>query len=678
MNSSIQIDIENIQRRQQQICEATLALKQHFCGLDEIIDRVAKSIEIWYIMPELLTRPLIVNLWGMTGVGKTDLVRRLVKLLNFNDRYCEIELTNDGCPAHPFHDNISSILSSSTLHPEEPGILLLDEIQRFRTIAESNEEIHNYKFQDVWTLLGDGRLPNNIDSDYLLNMVFASKLDTLRPKQKKRKQQSAGRRRAPIPNFGDSITEDDEDNVPSFYTLKRFKEVLRLQEPLEKIATWSHEKKMEVVFKKMEDKSVYDHVDYTKLLIFVSGNIDEAYSFAKRTEEADIDADFFYEQSLQINILDIKAALKKRFRPEQISRLGNTHIIYPALSRSSYERIIERRIERIILDVKKRWKIQMDVDKSMNVLIYNNGVFPVQGTRPVLSTIADAFENCLPSFILQALMQKSNHIQIGVVDGAIVGTIEGKIHALPFVGSLDKLREEGRHKIDQRIKTAVHESGHGLVYGLLFKTAPLHIAANAIASTMEGYIGCHNLSESQEMLNNKIATCLAGAVAEELVFGVDWRTGGNEHDLRQATEIAANMVRNYGMKNVNSIGASTQFNGRIGSEYLETGIYTMVSLKETDVQISKILEEASKIASRAIRDNYGLFVGLIEKTFIREMLSPDEVRELFAKFGIKIEVKQPRETLIHDYLQKFESFKKKMNVDGDKLQLAVPQVLIKH
>ena len=45
-------------------------------------------------MPEVLSRPLVVNLWGMTGVGKTDLVRRLVAALGLQERFVELELSS--------------------------------------------------------------------------------------------------------------------------------------------------------------------------------------------------------------------------------------------------------------------------------------------------------------------------------------------------------------------------------------------------------------------------------------------------------------------------------------------------------------------------------------------------------------------------------------------------------
>lgn len=79
--------------------------------------------------------------------------------------------------------------------------------------------------------------------------------------------------------------------------------------------------------------------DYSTSCIFVIGNIDEAYRMAKNFDP-DSDADRFYKHSLKITLPQIKSALQKRFRAEQIARLGNSHIIYPAFSSKVYRELI--------------------------------------------------------------------------------------------------------------------------------------------------------------------------------------------------------------------------------------------------------------------------------------------------------------------------------------------------
>ncbi|MHA1469276.1 MAG: hypothetical protein ACTSSP_01800 [Candidatus Asgardarchaeia archaeon] len=68
-------------------------LKKKFVGIDKVIDKIMQNIRIWYIFPELIQRPIIICLWGLTGVGKTDLVRTLVREIKFSGRYIETDLS---------------------------------------------------------------------------------------------------------------------------------------------------------------------------------------------------------------------------------------------------------------------------------------------------------------------------------------------------------------------------------------------------------------------------------------------------------------------------------------------------------------------------------------------------------------------------------------------------------
>lgn len=128
----MKINQAELDSKKQVLDHAKKELKTYFIGIDHIIDDLMDYIQIWYLIPELLSRPVIVNLWGMTGVGKTDLIRRLVKLLNFQDRFLEIELSN--VDSTNFSTSVSSILSAGEMNDDKPSILLFDEIQRFNTI----------------------------------------------------------------------------------------------------------------------------------------------------------------------------------------------------------------------------------------------------------------------------------------------------------------------------------------------------------------------------------------------------------------------------------------------------------------------------------------------------------------------------------------------------------------
>lgn len=159
----VAFDRTEIAARQEQLTRARAELKAHFVGIDAIIDELCDAVMIWFVAPELLTRPVIVNLWGMTGVGKTDLVRRLVRALDLADRFVEIELTN--ADSTTWHTSVVSRLAESGALEGQPTFMLFDEIQRFNTLDHEGNPVPNTKFSDFWELLSDGKLARRENTD---------------------------------------------------------------------------------------------------------------------------------------------------------------------------------------------------------------------------------------------------------------------------------------------------------------------------------------------------------------------------------------------------------------------------------------------------------------------------------------------------------------------------------
>jgi hypothetical protein len=150
---------ELLAERQQALANAAAQLKAELFGIDDVIDRVIDAIRAWYVLPQLITRPVIVCLWGLTGTGKTQLTRRLAQLLGFYDRFVEVQMDGFSHGASYRSSSISGMLGDSGIHEGAPGMLVLDEFQRFRTVSTKGEEVKVERYQDVWTLLSDGRLP---------------------------------------------------------------------------------------------------------------------------------------------------------------------------------------------------------------------------------------------------------------------------------------------------------------------------------------------------------------------------------------------------------------------------------------------------------------------------------------------------------------------------------------
>ncbi|MGB2700695.1 MAG: hypothetical protein WBC31_10050, partial [Candidatus Phosphoribacter baldrii] len=65
-STDLRVDIEEVRTKQDRLAAARGMLHAHFVGIDAVIDELCDAVAVWYLMPEVLSRPLVVNLWGMT------------------------------------------------------------------------------------------------------------------------------------------------------------------------------------------------------------------------------------------------------------------------------------------------------------------------------------------------------------------------------------------------------------------------------------------------------------------------------------------------------------------------------------------------------------------------------------------------------------------------------------
>ena len=164
----------HIAQRNAQLEAIAAELKRELFGIDDVIDRVIDSVRAWFVLPEIISRPVIVCLWGLTGTGKTQLTRSLARKLGFYDRFVEAQMDGFSNDIGSSCDTISGMLSNSGIAEGSPGILVLDEFQRYRTIDQDGDDIKVQRYVDVWTLLSDGRLPPSLAVISELEMSLAS------------------------------------------------------------------------------------------------------------------------------------------------------------------------------------------------------------------------------------------------------------------------------------------------------------------------------------------------------------------------------------------------------------------------------------------------------------------------------------------------------------------------
>ncbi len=627
--------IKKINKRKSELIKISNNLKDKFVGIDHIIDSIIKNINVWYVLPEIIRRPIIINLWGMTGVGKTDLIRNLVREMNLTDKFVEIQMANK---ASGWKRSIQEHLSGSSINMEDPGILLLDEIQRYRTVDANGGEIHDHDFQDLWMLLSDGVFSNDSSTkEYLLNMIFGDayqedmviKTNTSNSKTSNSKKKKR--------NF--------HRNYQAATILKK---KLKRTEPIEEIMRWTKDKKTEILIEAIDSPDTYQGDNYNKLLIFISGNLDEVYKMASSTDDAEIDADIFHNFSSKINIITVKSALRKRFKPEQISRFGNTHIIYPSLSKGSYKEIIRRKIKEITDDVYKEHKVKIVIDQSVHNFIYRNGVFPAQGVRPVLSTILSTIANSIPIFLLSAIEQKEDKIEVRYEDKCLMAFVGIKIEKYCVEGDIDKIKKE--RNIEQKTITSVHEAGHSVAYSKMFELVPTQIVSNNSSNDIGGYIGLHAMVSSKDIIEKQMVVLLAGVAAEELVFGDDKKTSGSKSDLACATGKASMYIREYGMDGYNSV-IKNPYSAQGGSSY-------NFDIKESNSRIESMIIERKKQATELLAQNKTFLIKVVETLIKDGSIKEEKYKELAEEYGMNLKILSTKDNVCEGYQEKFEAFKR--------------------
>ncbi len=554
------IDRDLIRNRNATLETARSELKNKFVGIDEVIDELIDAIRIWYLMPEVLSRPVIVNLWGMTGVGKTDLVRRLVKALDFQERFAEVELSNSDSTM--YQSSVASYLDANYVNDERPSIVLFDEIQRFNTLNPDGSPVQSTKFTDFWELLSDGRLAKRSrdDLDYSIQEATSAMRDLKRRK--------------------DAGEEADPDEGIGIWEARSLRARLNLDRSVDELSQISRTQMIEMLREAKRRKVVYEPVNHSKTLCIVSGNLDDAFTMATLSNEADVDADIFHAFTTKITVVDIKGALAKRFRPEQVARFGNIHLVYTSLRKADFVELIRREVLRVCASAAEHFGVQLTVTRSVEDLIYRNGVFPVQGVRPVFSSVIDILEANVSRFLFEALMSGADAITVdyNVERKALVGTVstngstkKPKVFTVAYVGRLDKVRQ--RNVADVVANVSIHEAGHAVVYAVLFGLAPLQLTSKVASSYAAGFTFPHEIHETRDQLLSKIQVFLAGGIAEDVVFGEGNATVGRANDREMATHIAIDVIRRYG------------FDAEFQAFYGMDGPYVMdKSVTDTDIE----------------------------------------------------------------------------------------------
>jgi len=638
---------EEIKLKSAKLKKVSLLLKKEFIGLDFIIDEMINSIESWYLFPDGQIRPTVVNLWGMTGTGKTSLVKRLFELLEFGSviKFDIGDWLEDNSN-HQLKHKISSQLRKIKKEKNIP-VFVFDEFQLGRNISKRGDDVDRSGLRIIWELIDSGKF-DIVDDTWetgSLMRLYKKLSHCIEDNGVKCKAGSIIKNKSkyevifPVDEEHEEEKEYIKDGVIPHYKLwlirKAWKYKFLSDNHLsEYIKELSDEKSiLKFIEETLSEMLKPTEHDFSNSIVFNIGNLDEVYH-DHNNMDPDIDADSLYELTKNITITDIKDALSERFRSEQIGRLGNNHIIYKSFSSQNYKDLIEMELVKIINNTKEKFDINITFTDRTKELLYNESVFPTQGARPIFSTNKNLVESYIGKIITECIKKKLDVIDIlwdynnEKYNIKLMGEKLEKTLIFNVVLKVDNLRKSMDD--DNQALTAIHEAGHAIAS--IYST---NLCPKTVMSKTANLSGGFTYIESpqyrtKEFLINDIIVSLGGLVAEKLIFGEDNLTIGSYSDLKNITTSVVRMIKNLGMGDSSFIISHENFNDIINQGD--------IAIKKDKI-LQNIIEDCEKKCKKILEDNMILLLEMGKYLTKNSKIEESEIKKIVKKYGTIVEYK---------------------------------------
>lgn len=178
--------------------------------------------------------------------------------------------------------------------------------------------------------------------------------------------------------------------------------------------------------------------------------------------------------------------------------------------------------------------------------------------------------------------------------------------------------------------TAYHEAGHAIVGHVLPNSDPVHkvtIIPRGGTGGVTWFLPPEDKSYTSVVeFKDILARALGGRVAEKIIYGKDQITTGAGSDLRKATEIARDMIREQGMGSKLRDQVFHEDNGGMMFDRMtHERPYSEATAKEIDEEVAALIKEASHRAELVIKQNMPSLKKLAEALLKEETIEEDAV-----------------------------------------------------
>ena len=182
--------------------------------------------------------------------------------------------------------------------------------------------------------------------------------------------------------------------------------------------------------------------------------------------------------------------------------------------------------------------------------------------------------------------------------------------------------------------TAYHEAGHAIISHFLPHTDAVHRISIVSRGMALGYTlippGKDKLHETKSHLLEQITVMMGGRAAEETIFNEI--TTGAANDFDQATQIAKDMVIEYGMSSLGPINyGPTKDVAEWGKAYFEKNTVSEEVLAQIDQEIKKIITLAYDRAIKLIKEKGQILDKVAKALLNQESLDKEDFEKIVGK-----------------------------------------------
>jgi len=185
----------------------------------------------------------------------------------------------------------------------------------------------------------------------------------------------------------------------------------------------------------------------------------------------------------------------------------------------------------------------------------------------------------------------------------------------------------------EKALTAYHEAGHAIVGHILPDSDPVHkitIIPRGGTGGVTWFLPPEDRSYTTVYeFKDIIARAMGGRVAEKLIYGDDGITTGAGSDLRNATDIARDMVIEQGMgSKLRDQVFHAENAANVFDKITHDRPYSDATATEIDIEVADLIKEADRRAEIVLAANLETLELLKEELLKNETIEEDDVAEL--------------------------------------------------